>query len=187
MGRYLTRGGDKLEFALREFEMDVTGQVAADLGSHIGGFVDCLLAHGAARVHAVDTSYGTLAWRLRQDDRVVVHERTNALHVVLPEKVDLVTIDVGWTKQRLILPHAMELVGRGAVVSLLKPQYEAEPAEVERGVLPPETSRRVAERVVRGRAASGIQGARRAESPLAGGKGNREFFLLIPVERDVQT
>ena len=187
MGRYLTRGGDKLEFALREFEMDVSGKVAADLGSHIGGFVDCLLEHGAARVHAVDTSYGTLAWRLRQDERVVVHERTNALHVVLPEKVDVVTIDVGWTKQRLILPRAMGLVGCGAVVSLLKPQYEAEPAEVERGVLPAETARRVAERVVQDLAASGIQVTRRAESPLAGGKGNHEFFLLIHVEPAVQT
>ena len=93
-----------LAAALSAFELDVTGLVCADLGSHVGGFVDCLLQRDAARVYSVDTSYGTLAWRLRKDPRVVVLERTNALHVELPEHVDLVTVDVGWTPQHHILP-----------------------------------------------------------------------------------
>ncbi len=182
-GKYATRGGDKLEFALKEFAVDVTGKVAADLGSHEGGFVDCLLQHGAGSVYSVDTSYGTLAWTLRQDERVVVMERTNALHVELPEQVDVVTIDVGWTKQRLILPHAVGLVKSGGVVlSLLKPQYEAEKDEIERGVVSPETARAVAGRVIEALASKGIRVERWAESPIRGGKGNCEFFLKINVE-----
>ena len=180
MGDYVSRGGDKLEFALRELGVDVTGRTAADLGSHVGGFVDCLLRHGAAKVYAVDTGYGTLAWPLRQDPRVVVMERTNALHVRLPEKVEVVTIDVGWTRQGYILPRALELVGAdGVILSLLKPQYEAEAREVRRGVVPAEVARAVAVRVMEKLAASGIRVARWAESPLAGGKGNREFFLIV--------
>jgi len=183
VGKYVTRGGEKLEFALREFGVDAAGKVAADLGSHAGGFVDCLLQHGAGRVYSVDTSYGTLAWTLRQDERVVVMERTNALHVELPEKVDLVTIDVGWTKQQLILPHALGLAkSGGGVLSLLKPQYEAENDEVERGVVGPETARAVAERVVEQLGAQGIRVARWVESPVRGGKGNCEFFLKVDAE-----
>ncbi len=183
MGKYVTRGGEKLEFALGEFGVDAAGLTAADLGSHIGGFVDCLLQHGAARVYSVDTSYGTLAWKLRQDERVVVMERTNALHVELPEPVGLVTIDVGWTRQRVVLPNAVGLAKPGGVVlSLLKPQYEAKDDEVDRGLVDPATAQTVAERVVADLAGSGIGVARWAESPIRGGKGNCEFFLKIDVE-----
>ena len=123
---YVSRGGEKLAAALDRFGLDVTGLVCADLGSHVGGFVDCLLRRGAARVHSVDTAYGTLAWKLRRDSRVVVYERTNAMHVSLPEPVDLVTIDVGWTPQSRILPNVARLVTpAGQVVTLLKPHYEA--------------------------------------------------------------
>ena len=182
MGEFVTRGGDKLAFALREFDLDVTGAVAADLGSHIGGFVDCLLQHGAARVYSVDTSYGTLAWTLRQDERVVVLERTNALHVDLDEPVDVVTVDVGWTRQELILPHALTLARPGGVIlSLLKPQYEAGRDHV--GVLPPELARSVAEDVIGRLAAKGITVRQWAESPIKGGKGNTEFFLRVDVEQ----
>ena len=107
---YVSRGGDKLAAALDHFERDVTGRVCADLGSHVGGFVDCLLGRGAARVYAVDTSYGTLAWKLRRDPRVVPLERTNAIHVELIEPVDLVTIDVGWTPQAKILPNVARMI-----------------------------------------------------------------------------
>ena len=100
---YVGRGGEKLAWALDHFGVDVAGRVCCDLGSHVGGFVDALLQAGAARVHAVDTSYGTLAWALRNDPRVEVLERTNALHVTLPEQVDLVTSDVGWTRQEKVL------------------------------------------------------------------------------------
>jgi predicted rRNA methylase YqxC with S4 and FtsJ domains len=108
---HVSRGGDKLAAALDHFELDVARRVCADLGSHVGGFVDCLLQRGAARVYSVDTCYGTLAWRLRRDPRVVVLERTNAMHVSLPEPVDLITIDVGWTPQAKILPNAAGLLG----------------------------------------------------------------------------
>lgn len=183
MGQYVTRGGDKLEFALGRFGVDPAGRVAADLGSHIGGFVDCLLQHGAARVYSVDTSYGTLAWKLRQDPRVVVVERTNALHVELAEQVALVTIDVAWTPQRLILPHAIKLVEPGGLIlSLLKPQYEAERGEVVKGVVPPDAAREIAARVVEKLEQGGLRVAEWCESPLEGGKGNHEFFLRINVE-----
>jgi len=122
---YVSRGGEKLAAALDQFGIDVAGSVCADLGSHVGGFVDCLLQRGAAKVYSVDTSYGTLAWTLRKDSRVVVLERTNAMHVALPEPVDLVTIDVGWTRQAKVLPNVAKLLKPdGQVVTLLKPQYE---------------------------------------------------------------
>ncbi|MGD2108262.1 MAG: SAM-dependent methyltransferase [Phycisphaerae bacterium] len=122
---YVSRGGEKLAAALDHFQIDVSGVVCADLGSHVGGFVDCLLQRGAAKVYSVDTSYGTLAWKLRRDPRVVVLERTNAMHVSLPEPVNLVTIDVGWTRQAKILPNVAKLLApSGFVITLIKPQYE---------------------------------------------------------------
>ena len=123
---YVGRGGDKLEWAINEFSVDIDGLVCCDLGSNVGGFVDCLLQHGASKVYSVDTSYGTLAWTLRNDEKVIVMERTNALHVELPEPVDLITCDVGWTRQEKVLPKALTLLKpTGKILSLLKPQYEA--------------------------------------------------------------
>ncbi len=111
---------------------------AADFGCSTGGFTDCLLQEGAARVYAVDTARGALAWKLRQDERVVVMERTNAMHVELPEAIDVVTVDVGWTPQRHILPSALKQTGPdGLVLSLFKPQYEAARGLVRRGRVEP--------------------------------------------------
>src|SRR5436309_10496612 len=110
MPEFVSRAGQKLEHALAVFGLDVTGATCADLGSNTGGFVDCLLRRGAAKVYAVETGYGVLDWKLRKDPRVVVMERTNAMHVVLPERVRAVTIDVAWTKQRHILPAARRLI-----------------------------------------------------------------------------
>src|SRR5205823_6517116 len=105
--------------------------------SNVGGFVDCLLQRGASKVYAIETGYGVLDWKLRKDPRVVVMERTNAMHVELPEKVSLVTIDVAWTKQRHILPAARRILrDDGFVISLIKPHYEALPAQLRNGVLP---------------------------------------------------
>ena len=154
--------------------------VAADLGSNIGGFVDCLLANGVRKVYSVDTSYGTLAWKLRQDPRVVVMERTNALHVALPEKVDLVTVDIGWTRQHLILPRALDLAKRGGtVISLLKPQYESEPCERAKGVVKAECCEAVITRVTTNLQRQGISIRQVLPSSIPGAKGNREFFLLV--------
>src|SRR3954453_6397647 len=97
---FVSRGGLKLDHAIDAFGIVVRGRVCADLGSNSGGFTDCLLQHGAVKVFAIDTGYGNLDWKLRNDPRVVVMERTNAIHVRLPEPVDLVTIDVAWTKQK---------------------------------------------------------------------------------------
>lgn len=122
---YVSRAGEKLEFALKFFNLDPTGLVCADFGSSTGGFVDCLLQHGAKKVYAVETGYGLLDWKLREDTRVTLMERTNAMYVELPEKVDLITIDTGWTKQAAILPSAYKnLKSGGRVISLVKISFE---------------------------------------------------------------
>jgi 23S rRNA (cytidine1920-2'-O)/16S rRNA (cytidine1409-2'-O)-methyltransferase len=123
---FVSRAGGKLAAALDALEIDVSGRLCVDLGCNVGGFTDCLLQRGAARVYAVDTGYGTLAWKLRRDPRVVVMERTNALYCQPAEAVDLAVVDVGWTPQRLILPAAARwLKPGGQILSLLKPHYEA--------------------------------------------------------------
>ena len=185
--KYVTRAGLKLEHALEAFRLDVTGRTCADLGSHQGGFVDCLLAHGAAKVYSVDTSYGTLAWKLRKDPRVVVMERTNAMHLVLPEPVDLVTIDVGWTRQRHVLPAARGLVKpEGRIVSLVKPQYEALDEERTGGVVPEEDLAPVLARVRTDVAATDLAILGETRSPIKGGGGNVEFLWLLARKTSVQ-
>src|SRR3989338_3621008 len=96
---YVSRAGNKLEFALTNFSLNIKNKVCADFGSSTGGFVDCLLKFGAGKIYSVDTAYGELDWKLRNDPKVKVLERTNAIHVTLLEKADLITIDAGWTKQ----------------------------------------------------------------------------------------
>ncbi len=132
---YVSRGGLKLAAALEAFDVPVQDAVACDLGCSTGGFTDVLLRHGAARVHAVDTGYGVLDWRLRNDPRVRVHERTNAMHVSLPEPVALVVADAGWTRQGKLLPNVRKLLhdGGGDVVTLVKPHYEVPRNSVPRG------------------------------------------------------
>jgi len=180
--KYVTRSGLKLEHALNAFGIALAGMTCADLGSHVGGFVDCLLAHGAAKVYSIDTSYGTLAWKLRKDPRVVVLERTNAMHVELPEAVALVTIDVGWTPQRHILGPAMQLLAPGGrIISLVKPQYEAGENERRSGVVPEENLGPVLARVRMDVESAGLAILGETRSPLRGGGGNAEFlFLLAP-------
>ena len=121
---FVSRAGLKLEHALDTFDFDVTGMRCADLGCNVGGFTDCLLQRGAASVFAVDTGYGTLAWKLRSDERVTTLERSNALHLEPPELVDLVVIDLGWTPQTLALPAGMKWTNCGHIISLIKPHYE---------------------------------------------------------------
>jgi 23S rRNA (cytidine1920-2'-O)/16S rRNA (cytidine1409-2'-O)-methyltransferase len=121
---FVSRAGLKLEHALDIFDFDVTGMRCADLGCNVGGFTDCLLQRGAASVFAVDTGYGTLAWKLRSDERVTTLERSNALHLEPPELVDLVVIDLGWTPQTLALPAGMKWTNCGHIISLIKPHYE---------------------------------------------------------------
>ena len=178
--RYVSRGGDKLEAALQHFAVDVTGLICADLGSHVGGFIDCLLHRGAARIYSVDTAYGILAWKLRKDPRVTVLERSNAMHVALPEPVEIVTVDLGWTPQSKILPNVARLITAGAkVISLIKPHYEASENMLVQGVLPEEQVDGVVEGVLDTVRSLGwiVRGV--FPSPLRGHGGNREVFALL--------
>ena len=186
---FASRAGEKLAAALDRFALDPAGWICADLGSNVGGFVDCLLQRGAERVYAVDTAYGELAWKLRKHPRVVVRERTNALHVTLPEEVQLVTIDVGWTRQRHILPSAVKLLGPGGrILSLVKPHYEAPPAWLRRGVLPDEKVAVVVDTVAASLKGLGVELLDQAASPLPGRAGNREvWFSLRPLPDAVQS
>ena len=154
---FVGRGGGKLRFALDHLGLDLTGKVGADFGCNVGGFTDCMLQAGAARAYAVDTGYGVLAWKLRQDERVVVMERTNAMHVALPEPVDLVAIDVAWTRQRNIVPNALkQLAPGGSVLSLFKPQYEAPREWVRKGRVQDERLEEVMEQTLSELAGMGI-------------------------------
>lgn len=178
--RYVSRAGHKLQAALDTFGIEPAGWVCADLGCNVGGFVDCLLQRGAQKVYAVDTGYGTLAYKLRKDPRVEVMERTNAMHVTLPEPVRLITIDVGWTRQHNILPHALTLLApRGQIVSLIKPHYEADKSLLNGGVLPPEQVDVVIETVRTRINQAGGQIISLIPSPLLGQKGNNELLAHI--------
>lgn len=188
MPSFVSRAGQKLDHALDQFGLEVAGRVCADLGCNTGGFVDCLLQRGAARVYAVDTGYGALAWTLRKDPRVVVMERTNALHVVLPEPVQLVSIDVAWTRQKHILPAAVRLLAPGGdIVSLIKPHYEAEKSQLRGGVLSSEALPGVLEGVFAEIAQMKLQLVAHTPSPLTGAKGNVEHLAWVrPMEGGLQ-
>jgi len=178
--RFVTRAGQKLAHAIAEFGVSPAGLVCADLGSHVGGFVDCLLQHGAAKVYSVDTSYGILAWKLRKDPRVIVMERTNAMHAELPESVDLVTIDVGWTPQRRILPRALGLLkDSGHIIALVKPQYESQDTERRNGVVLPQHLPAVMDRVRTSIAECGATLLAETFSPIRGTGGNQEVLFLL--------
>lgn len=180
---FVSRGGLKLQHALEQFKIDVSGKVVLDVGSSTGGFVDCLLQNGAAKVYALDTAYGELAWKLRNDPRVVVMERTNILHLEeMPEKVDLVTIDAGWTRLNLVLKVIKDLLKEeGQVIALLKPHYEAEKYELVKGVLKEELLEGVKEKVKNQIKDLGFKILDECESPILGGGGNTEFLLLLQV------
>ena len=181
---FVSRAGQKLDHAIEHFNLAVAGKTCADLGCNTGGFVDVLLQRGAAKVFAIDTGYGALEWKLRKDPRVVVMERTNAMHAELPEKVDVVTIDVAWTRQRHILPAARRMLAAGGFgVSLIKPHYEAAGELLKKGVLPEEMVPQVVDSVRTTVAEAGFQLSGIVESPIRGAKGNVEVLaLLIPVE-----
>lgn len=177
--QFASRAGIKLAHALEEFELDVTRFICADFGCNVGGFTDCLLQQGAARVYAIDTGYGTLAYRLRQDERVIVMERTNALHAEPPDiPVNLVTIDLAWTPQRLAIPAALRwLRPAGRIITLVKPHYELtedEKAEhLTDGFLDPANAPLVLGRVLERMPQWGARVIAHAQSPITGGKTGR--------------
>ena len=178
--RYVSRGGDKLERAIQGFGVDPAGLVVADLGANVGGFTDCLLQHGATKVYAVETGYGVLEWKLRQDARVVVMERTNALHVALPEPLDLVVADVGWTSLLRYVPHALSLLNDdGFCIALLKPQYEVDRARLVAGHVDDETARQIVDEVVRKLNDAGCPVAGHIDPGLESRGRNPERLLMI--------
>lgn len=179
--KYVSRGGEKLEAAIRNFELEIRNYIVLDVGSSTGGFVDCLLQNDAKKVYALDTAYGELAWKLRNDLRVVVMERTNILHLQdLPEKVDLVTIDAGWTKLELVLPIVKQfLKDNGIIIALLKPHYEAPQDKLKGGVVPEELVESIKNKALREIQDLGFKIVSEIESPILGGAGNKEFLLLI--------
>lgn len=177
---FVSRAGEKLEHALATFAISVDALTCADLGSNTGGFVDCMLRRGAKKVYAIDTGYGVLDYGLRKDSRVVVMERTNAMHVILPERVDFISIDVAWTRQKHILRAARRLVlDGGQVVSLIKPHYEATAPMLRKGILLEEHLGAVLEGVRADIAAAGFEIMGMTDSPILGAKGNREMLAWL--------
>ena len=183
--KYVSRGGLKLEKALETFALDPAGLVALDAGASTGGFTDCLLKHGAKRVYAIDVGRGQLAWTLRNDPRVVVMEHTNIRHVTsLPEPIQCAVIDVSFISLRLVLPPLVPLLTPDAwVVALVKPQFEAGKAEVDRGagiISDPAVHTRVLEELqawIPEHTPFQVQGL--TDSPIYGRDGNREFLLHL--------
>ncbi|MFZ4855702.1 MAG: TlyA family RNA methyltransferase [Desulfuromonadaceae bacterium] len=182
---YVSRGGIKLRKALDEFGVDVAGLVAVDVGSSTGGFTDCLLQAGAARVFAIDVGYSQLAWKLQQDSRVVSMEKTN-IRSVTPEQLDdipvLAVIDASFIGLAKVLPATVGLLKPGSrVIALIKPQFEVGKGEVGKGgvVRDPAAHEKVIEDVRRTALDLGLTVSGLCESPITGADGNREFLILL--------
>ncbi len=183
--RYVGRGGEKLKGALEDFGLSAANLTVCDLGSSTGGFTDCLLQEGARRVYCLDVGRGQLHWKLREDPRVTVREGFNARYLApgdLPERPDLVTIDLSFISLKKVLPSAAGVLGpAGLILSLIKPQFEAGRGELRRGgvIRDPAVHRRVIAEI--GDYARGwgleVRGVR--ESRLTGPAGNKEFFILL--------
>lgn len=187
---FVSRGGEKLAAALQAFNINPSAWICADIGASTGGFTDVLLQQGAARVYAVDVGYGQLHWRLRQDPRVAVMERTNVRYLAeLPEAIDLATIDTSFISLRLVLPPVRRLLaGHGQIVALVKPQFEAGKDQVGKGgVVRDETVHRlVLDDLVNWAAAHDLSPQGLVASPLLGSKGNREFLLWMRPDKPPQ-
>ena len=181
--RFVSRGGYKLEAALDQFDIDPTGWICADLGASTGGFTDVLLQRGAAKIYAVDVGYGQLHWKLRQDPRVVVMERTNARYLQqLPDPVQLVTIDASFISLRLLLGPARQLLSpTGQIVALLKPQFEAGREQVGKGgvIRDAKVHRQVLNDILDWCELHDMSPQGLIPSPILGPKGNKEFLLWL--------
>ena len=180
---WVSRGGGKLDHGLTHFGFDVMGAVALDVGSSTGGFTDVLLSRGAVKVYAVDVGTNQLAWKLRSDPRVIVHEQTNARDLtsaIVPEPVDIVVCDASFISLAKVLDAALDLARPGAkLVALVKPQFEAGRAEVGKGgvVRDPAVHRRVCDAAVEWVRSKGWEVLGVEESPITGPEGNVEFLL----------
>ncbi len=180
---FVSRGGVKLDYALDQFQLDVSGKVVADIGASTGGFTDCLLQRGASRVYAIDVGYGQLDYHLRQDSRVVVMERVNARYPIpLPEKVELATMDLSFISVEKVIPSVAKLLKTsGYLLVLIKPQFEARRGEVGKGgvIKQPIVHARVLGRFIAWITEHGYKLEGLVASPILGASGNREFFVLL--------
>lgn len=182
---YVSRGGLKLESALRSLGYVLNGYVCLDVGASTGGFTDCLLQHGAMRVYAVDVGYGQIAWKLRQDQRVVVIERTNIRHMpaaAIPETVDLVTIDVSFISLKIVVPAVLRFLKcDGRILALIKPQFEVGKGQVGKGgvVRDSRLHAKVITDLSEFFSRLDLVGEHVIPSPVLGPKGNREFFVSL--------
>ena len=183
--QFVSRGGEKLLAALDGFDLNPAGQICADVGASTGGFTDCLLQHGAERVYAIDVGHGILHWKLRQDKRVVVMEKTNARYVThLPDMVNLVTIDASFISLKILLPviHNWFMSQGGNVIALIKPQFEAGRKVVSRGsgvIRSPAIHREVLLDVLSFALKQTYSLCGLLRSPLLGPKGNMEFLAWL--------
>ena len=180
---YVSRGGVKLAHALDQFQLDVTGLTALDVGASTGGFTDCLLQRGARRVYAVDVGHGQMDYGLRQDPRVSVLEKINARHPFeLPEMVDLVTMDVSFISMTLVITEAARHLNPGRyIAALVKPQFEAPKDQVGRGgiIKDPKIHAAVLGKMVNWAVGQGLRVRDMCRSPIQGDAGNHEFFILL--------
>jgi 23S rRNA (cytidine1920-2'-O)/16S rRNA (cytidine1409-2'-O)-methyltransferase len=206
--QFVSRGGEKLEAALLAFRLNVSGKICADVGASTGGFTDCLLKHGASKVYAIDVGHGILHWKLRKNPRVVVMENTNVRYLEsLPEEIDIITVDASFISLKLLLPviirwfspsspsiagpKSLDSSGRGNVIALIKPQFEAGRREVSRGegvIRDPEIHRRVLNEVLQFAEGLGYGLRNLIRSPILGPKGNVEFLahLIYPAEDSLE-
>ncbi len=180
---FVSRGGIKLQGAIEKWKLDINNLLCLDIGSSTGGFVDCLIQYGASRVYAVDTSYGELSWKLRTNPKVTVLERTNILHLTtLPEKVDLVTIDAGWTRMEKVLPVIKNFVkSKAIIIALLKPQYEARVNLLKKGLLADDVAEEIKDESLRKIKELNFEVEKVMDSPIRGGSGNKEYLLKISI------
>jgi 23S rRNA (cytidine1920-2'-O)/16S rRNA (cytidine1409-2'-O)-methyltransferase len=182
---FVSRGGFKIEKAIQSLDLDVTGMLCLDVGASTGGFTDCLLQHGAGRVYAIDVGYGQLDWKLRQDPRVVVIERTNiryATEELLPEPFDLISIDVSFISLKIVIPAIKKFLKKdGKVLALIKPQFEVGKNQVGKGgvVKDPELHQSVIHELSAFFSNTGFKIGPVIPSPILGPKGNTEFIIYL--------
>jgi 23S rRNA (cytidine1920-2'-O)/16S rRNA (cytidine1409-2'-O)-methyltransferase len=182
---YVSRGGLKLEAALQFFGISLSGKIAMDVGSSTGGFTDCMLQRGARRVYCIDVGYGQLAWKLRNDPRVTLLERTNIRLLpgeAIPEPIDIATIDVSFISLGKVIPKVSEFLGPpGEILALVKPQFEVGKGDVGKGGIVRDEEKRLeaVDAVLEGLAPLSLHSAGTFLCPVPGQKGNREYFIHI--------
>jgi 23S rRNA (cytidine1920-2'-O)/16S rRNA (cytidine1409-2'-O)-methyltransferase len=189
--KYVSRGGFKLEAALDAFNIDPRAKICADIGASTGGFTDCLLQRGAAKVYAIDVGYGQLAWKIRNDARVVVMDRINIRYLdALPELVDLITIDVSFISLTLVFPVAKRLLkSTDTLIALIKPQFEAGREQVGKGgiVRDAHIHRAVLEKIARYAIQNDWRVCGLIRSPIKGADGNIEFLMALTLDARLET